>query len=194
MPLNRKQFNLLHLMVAVVYSAFLFSAARAVPRSVLGYALGYAPNLLYVLPVLGPIYLALGFRTNRRVDSHELFGDREPDSNLLRWLCCASAELVMLTMVWSTMLAIEGGGNLQRVVKAGAEQPWESPFELLSSGHALYVFGRVLPNFMSSAMILIFAAITYVVVRQNGYSRASQWLIVWHLLMLLDLQGWFYTH
>jgi hypothetical protein len=176
-----------HLMLAVASFAALLSAFRALD------SVTDTDYALFLFCGLFPILLAIAFPIEPQPNIFDAFGNREHGANLLRGLCCASAELVMLSMAWSRMLASECEGTLHSLATATPGSTTGAPGPSLPFTDAYYLLAMGLPNVVSSLLLLTFACVTYLVVYYKRYARAWHWLLVWHLLMWADLQIWFYS-
>jgi hypothetical protein len=160
-PPDRKRFNLFHLSIAVAASAVFMATFRGPGVKTLDVALFLGIGLF-------PILVTIVFPYNPHVEAY--FGPQDPDPNLLRGLCCSSAELVMLQMIAWRMEA--------------AEQPSRS---------ITLIYSTEINIFVSALLIALWIG-THVAIYTQGYDRKWHWLFLWHLLMWSNFELWVYLH
>lgn len=160
-PPDRKRFNLFHLSIAVAaFAVFLATfRGRGVTELDLGLFLGCG---------LFPMLLTIVFPYNPHVDPN--MGAHDPDPNLLRGVCCSSAEIVAFQMVFWRL----------EVSQRNPRAP--------SASYSIEI------NVIISLVLFALAVGTHVAIWLRGYARTWHWLFLWNLVMWVNFEIWVYLH
>lgn len=117
------------------------------------------------------------------------FGPLPEDESFLRVLCLVSAELSAVAIGWSRLLASEFQSRAS-VLASHAE------FAALASAAdaSLYeLWSITLPNVACSSIMAFLAIGTVFQLKARRFPRTWQLLVLWHLIVWIVLQAWFYT-